>query len=268
MLNREAILSLVKAVKAAGQIAVDSRKSADFKVTRKSDNSKLSTSDLLVDEYLKEILSNLTPQIDIISEESIERDANLRGKSYYWLIDPIDGTSNFCIGGDEFTVNVALMKDGFPVFGAIHAPIYEGGKTAYTDENNNLVIESFDCKNDSKEKNLIVASKSISEEKTISFVEKNLYYEKNDYKIKNISSSVKFFEILQGNSDIFLMLHNTSEWDIASGHALIKASGGYVFEIPSDGSSKFQELKYFKKDFLNNHLIISSKHGKETCIKL
>ena len=268
ILDRQTILSLVATIKKAGKIAVDSRKSPEFKVTRKSDNSKLSTSDLLVDKYLKKILSKLTPNISIISEESIAQDSHLQENSLYWLIDPIDGTSNFCAGGDEFTINIALMKDGFPIFGAIHAPIYDGGKTAYIDENNNLVIELPTSQNRNSEENIVTVSKNISDEKTESFVEKNLYYEKNNYKMKKISSSVKFFEILQGNSDIFLMLHNTSEWDIAAGHALINALGGSILEASSDELSEFQELRYSKKDFLNNYLIISSKYGKETCIKL
>ena len=184
------------------------------------------------------------------------------------MIDPIDGTSNYCNSGDEFTINIALFDGHDLIFSIIHAPLYKGGKTGYSDETGNLVIESCDQGHlDSQEKDVIVTSTSINDGQIDKFVEKHLYYDKNSYIIKKISSSVKFFEILEGKSDFFLMLHRTSEWDMAAGHFLINLIGGSINEF-SDDESRLQNMQYFKKDFLNNDLIISSNYGKKIGFKL
>ncbi len=266
MLNKKDIEKLVAIAKEAGEIAVSSRKSSDFKIKKKLDGSKVSTSDILVDEFLQKSILSITPEVKIVSEESDLPNPKDLKDDYYWLIDPIDGTSNFCSGKDEFTVNLCLLKDREPIFSIIHAPLYKMGKTAYIDKNKNLVLESLDLESNDDSKPVIVASRGINDEIIKKFVEKYLYYDENGYIIKKMSSSVKFFEILEGRSDFFLMLHRTNEWDVAAGHALIDSIGGSIFEIGN--TDKLQKMQYFKKDFLNNNLIISSNYGKETCLKL
>ena len=65
-------------------------------------------------------------------------------KDKYWLVDPIDGTSNFEKNGDEFTVNIALIANGTTKFGIIvHPPSkkiwYSFKKNAYLVENNKVI---------------------------------------------------------------------------------------------------------------------------------
>lgn len=66
-------------------------------------------------------IKELTPNIPIVSEETV----NLKIKNtakIFWLIDPIDGTKEYIVGGDEYTLNAALVIDTIPVLGVVGAP--------------------------------------------------------------------------------------------------------------------------------------------------
>lgn len=81
----------------------------------KSDGSIVTYADLEVEEYIFSSLSSIDLRIPIISEErSVNLDLFL--EDVYWIIDPIDGTSNFSNGKDEYTINIALIKSGTPNF--------------------------------------------------------------------------------------------------------------------------------------------------------
>ena len=89
----------------------------------KSDNTPLTHADLIADDLIQEALQKATPEIPILSEESADIDWSVRKKwQNYWLIDPLDGTKEFVAKNDEFTVNIALIKNGKPVIGVVVAP--------------------------------------------------------------------------------------------------------------------------------------------------
>src|SRR5690606_20541590 len=67
--------------------------------------------------------SNLAPEIPVLSEESVTIPWETRQQwGEYWLVDPLDGTKEFLNRNDEFTVNIALIRNGVPVLGVVHAP--------------------------------------------------------------------------------------------------------------------------------------------------
>ena len=84
------------------------------------------------DNLLKEF-----PQIPLVCEEG-----NLRviDKETFWLIDPIDGTSSFIEGNDQFAICIALIQNKKAVFGLIYAPVFEGGKMAVTNDKNQVIL--------------------------------------------------------------------------------------------------------------------------------
>lgn len=95
----------------------------DFAVLDKQDASPLTEADLLAHRHILSALGELTPNIPVLSEESVEVDGGLRCNwSRYWLVDPLDGTKEFIKKNDEFTVNIALIEHGEPVLGVVHAP--------------------------------------------------------------------------------------------------------------------------------------------------
>ena len=104
----------------AGQVA---RKISQYgvKITIKSDKSPVTNADLAVDEILKTKIKSLTPNIPIISEETVNLSIENKDKTF-WLIDPIDGTKVYIRKKDEYTLNAALIIDLKPAIGIVYAP--------------------------------------------------------------------------------------------------------------------------------------------------
>ena len=87
----------------------------------KKDGTPVTLADKIINNIITDNLLKLYPAINIISEEGILNKNNFTDK-IYWLIDPIDGTSNYLRGGSGFTVNIALIFEGNPVVGIIGHP--------------------------------------------------------------------------------------------------------------------------------------------------
>src|SRR5690606_37396417 len=90
-----------------------------------ADDSPVTAADMAAHRCIIAGLARLTPDIPVLSEESAHTVplARRRGWSRFWLVDPLDGTREFLKGNGEFTVNIALVDDGVPVFGVIQAPV-------------------------------------------------------------------------------------------------------------------------------------------------
>ena len=104
----------------AGSITKKIRKQG-VKITIKADKTPVTDGDLVVDKILRERIKNLTHDVPIISEETVN--LNIKNESNtFWLIDPIDGTRDYIKKKDEYTLNAALIIDLKPALGIIYAP--------------------------------------------------------------------------------------------------------------------------------------------------
>ena len=92
-----------------------------LKIQIKEDNSPVSNGDLLVNKLICDKITELTPAIPIISEETVDLSKKNKSK-IFWLIDPIDGTKEYIAGKDEYTLNAALVINKVPVLGLVGAP--------------------------------------------------------------------------------------------------------------------------------------------------
>ena len=91
------------------------------KITIKTDNTPVTDGDLAVDKILRKKISNLTPKIPIVSEET-STNKNKENLKNFWLIDPIDGTKEYIKKRDEYTLNAALISNLEPAAGIVYAP--------------------------------------------------------------------------------------------------------------------------------------------------
>ena len=112
--------SLLETFLNAGQKAIELRNKG-LRITFKSDNSPVTNGDLEVDKLLKEKIIQSTPNIPLISEETVNLNNNEKYKNF-WLVDPIDGTKEYINNKDEFTLNASLIIELEPVIGVIYAP--------------------------------------------------------------------------------------------------------------------------------------------------
>src|SRR5882757_9098106 len=94
-----------------------------FAVQRKDDNSPLTLADLESQRVIVEDLTQLTPEVPILSEESAHAPWDERRNwTELWVVDPLDGTREFVKRNGEFTINIALVVDHEPLLGIVAAP--------------------------------------------------------------------------------------------------------------------------------------------------
>jgi len=196
-------------------------------IEKKEDNSPLTLADKRAHEYILEALTNLTPDIPVISEEAETESYEIRKEwNRFWLVDPLDGTKEFIKRNGEFTVNIALIEDGHPVLGVIQVPC--SGTIYYADDSgafkleNTLIPQSIQVNH--KILDLIsIASRSHRGESEVDFLAK--------FDITSsitAGSSLKFCYVAEGRADIYYREGHTMEWDTAAGQVIVEKAGGCV----------------------------------------
>jgi len=230
----------------AGHKILEVYHSDHFEIELKADQSPLTKADKAAHDIIQEVLE--TTGIPILSEEGREMAYEERENwKYLWIVDPLDGTKEFIKRNGEFTVNIALVKDGVPVLGVIYVPVqdklYAGAKNlgAMLRVNNQERVLSKMEKVDLREPGLrVVASRSYLNKETEAFL-KTL----TEPVVVTMGSSLKFMMLAEGLADIYPRFAPTMEWDTAAAQAILKVLGGDV--IDKRGIS----LSYNKINLLN-----------------
>ena len=249
--TKKITLSLIDTFNKASQVALDLRK-AGLKKEIKSDNTPVTNGDIEVNKILTKKISEITPNIVIVSEENAahKNDKNLEN---FWLIDPIDGTRDYIGGRDEFTLNAALIINKKPAIGIITVPAQKRVFYSYGMSNSFELIKN-------QEINLIDKKKNYEELKAVSYSNELILEIEEVHKEYNITShqkmksSLKFCVIAAGEFDLYAAEPRACEWDIAAGHAILEHAGGKVTDFNGD------EILYGKPEFKNPSLIIRSKN--------
>ena len=205
---------------------------SDFDVQTKDDDSPLTQADLAAHRHIKAGLERLTPDTPQLSEEGAAISFEQRSAwSEYWLIDPLDGTKEFVNKNDQFTVNIALIRDHRPVLGAVYAPVLDTlwfaavgiGAMIQTGDNAPVTITTTPAHT---EKPRVLVSKS----HRTADIDRALA-RMPDFEPVSMGSSLKFCVIAEGNADFYPRLSPTSEWDTAAGHAVLAVAGGEVTDV-------------------------------------
>ena len=232
----------------AGKLSLKIRDKELIKKT-KSDNTPVTNGDIEVNNILTKKISELTPDIPIVSEESSKNKENNKLKTF-WLIDPIDGTYDYINGKDEFTLNAALIINNKTSVGVVYAPAKD--RMFYTYGQNS----SFEINNGNKNELKCKKISKINEIKALSYsndLKTEIIKIHKKYNVTNFTkmkSSLKFCVVAAGEYDLYVAEPRACEWDIAAGHAILIGAGGEVTDF--DGN----EILYGKKDFKNPSLIL------------
>ena len=117
---KKTVEDLIDTFLMAGELSLSLRKKG-LKKEIKSDNTPVSNGDIEVNKFITKKISEITPDIPIISEENSDNKDNTTLKDF-WLIDPIDGTYSYINDLDEFTINAGLIINNKPIAGLINAP--------------------------------------------------------------------------------------------------------------------------------------------------
>lgn len=217
--------------------------------TLKGDGSPLCQADLRAHEMLRSGLLALTPDLAIVSEEDGDAAGRRPNSGRFWLVDPLDGTREFISRNDEFTVNVALIDDGQPVFGVVVAPALEqtywGAEGIGAWRADAGGIAAIQAAHPVAGQPLrVVASKSHMNGETQAFIAGLGACE-----VVQAGSSLKICRIAEGAADLYPRMGPTCEWDTAAAQAVLEAAGGAVRTLSG------QALRYGKPEVLNPFFI-------------
>ena len=249
---KEIVENLIENFLEAGDLAIQLREKGLVKKI-KSDNTPVSNGDLEVNKFISNKISEVTPDLPIISEETSEN-KDIKNLKDFWLVDPIDGTHDYINNLEEFTINAGLIINNRPVAGLINAPakkrmFYSYDKGNSFEFSNGKTINLFN-KVIKKSDNLKFISYSTKIKPEIQKIYDNLGVKEN---IK-MKSSLKFCVVAAGEYDGYAAEPRAYEWDIAAGHAILEHSGGTVTDFNGN------EILYGKKDLKNPSLILKNKN--------
>lgn len=247
------MMDVVNIVQQAGQkILPYWRKHIDIQC--KEDNSPVTQADLAAHHYILSELTQLTPDIPVLSEEACHIPMEQRQLwQYWWLVDPLDGTKEFIDGKDDFTVNIALIKQGKVIFGAVGVPVTQtcffGGKQ----------LGAWKCQEYQDAQKIHVQKATPSKLHVVASQRHNspqqhLLLEQlqalTHVTLKSIGSSLKFCLLANGDADCYPRLAPTCQWDTAAAQAVLEGAGGAVYTLQGE---------YFdytmRSDYLNPYFI-------------
>ncbi|WP_395944364.1 3'(2'),5'-bisphosphate nucleotidase CysQ [Brevundimonas sp.] len=229
-------------------------------VETKSDDSPVTQADRAAEALILERLAALYPGVQTVAEEAVAADgAPAAAEDWFWLIDPLDGTKGFVRGGEAFTVNIALMHQGYPVAGVVTAPATattwrtdapEGGafRRQYGEQQEGEAHSGTEWRpikvRDRPQEGMALLSHSVTDEEATRLAARH-----GCTRWQGTDSSLKFCLIAEGRFDAYPRSGPTSEWDTAAGQAVLEAAGGRV--LSDDG----QRLAYGKPKFLNGAFV-------------
>lgn len=238
-------MALIDIARQAGAKILDSYNNQHLEITYKNDESPLTDADINSHKIISSELMAIS-NLPIISEES---ESIYTKSKNYWLIDPLDGTKEFINKNGEFTVNIALIENQFPIIGIVYHPLkgvaYIGGS--------NLGSVKIEPTND--QKNILVSEPTtpirvVASRSHLNDFTKTFINSLGSVKTIQAGSSLKFCLIAEGIADIYPRLGPTSEWDTAAAQAVVEGAGGSVLTL--EGT----RLHYQKENILNPHFVV------------
>lgn len=212
------------------------------RVTTKADGSPVTEADLAAHEILLGL-----PDFPVVSEEGDHTPPS----GPYWLVDPLDGTRSFVEGQPDFTVNVALIESGAPVWGMVSAPAFE--TTWWGGQGRGAVVQRGGQAaairvSPTASPLRVLCSKNHLNGPTQGFIDGL-----GPVARVQRGSSLKFCAIAEGEADLYPRLGPCCEWDTAAGQAVLEGAGGQVVDFAG------QRLRYGKADVLNPHFLASGQ---------
>ena len=232
LLDLEAMLGHVLPLAETAAVGIRRIYRRNFKVDYKEDKSPLTEADLFAHETIQRGLTQTTPQLPILSEESADISFTQRSTwETYWLVDPLDGTREFINKRDDFTVNIALIHRHRTILGVVYVPMTQvcymatlgGGARKRTAEGNVTTIRARD---NAQGVPKIAVSASYTGGTTERFLHRI-----GKHKLVRRGSLLKCCLIAEGKVDFYPRFGKTGEWDTAAGQCILEEAGGTLTDL-------------------------------------
>lgn len=221
---------VVKLAVVAGE-KINAIRKTSYTVAVKSDRSPVTEADLAAHEAIRDGLAELSG-LPVLSEEDADIPHETRNAwPEYWAVDPLDGTSDFINGSDDFAVNIGLVRDHAPVLGVVHVPVSgesyfarRGGGAYKTSDGN--ARERIQASETADDRPVVVISAMYSGKNTTRFLE-----HLGPHKLIKRGSIIKSCMVAEGAADIYIRFGPTGEWDTVAGQCILEESGGRLSDM-------------------------------------
>jgi 3'(2'), 5'-bisphosphate nucleotidase len=250
----------IKAANEAGKAILEIYQ-GDYEKSTKSDDSPITDADLKSNEVIKEILSQTKHQI--LSEEDKD-DLSRLSKETIWIVDPLDGTSDFIDKTGEFTVMISLIKNKKPILGVIGWPtektlfVAQKGRGAFRFSNEEWSKISVTKVSE------IPKCRTVGSRHHLSDKEKLFIKKLGIEDFTSIGSSLKVGKISSGEAEAYITTTNKmKEWDSAASYCIISEAGGKMTDMSGNDLTYNNEDVYHQNGILVTNGLIHNKIVEE-----
>ena len=200
-----------------------------FETKIKSDNSPITEADIASNKIIQKIIS--TSDYPILSEETKDNKKRLE-KETIWIIDPLDGTSDFINKTGEFTIMIGLVRKQVPVLGIIYCPPQN---TLYVAQQNQ---GSYQLAGEKWSKISVSTISDLTKSRTVysrhhSEESERLFFKYiKTKKLTKRGSSLKAIDVASGTSELYFTSTNKiKQWDTCASYCLVKEAGGNMTDV-------------------------------------
>jgi 3'(2'), 5'-bisphosphate nucleotidase len=246
------LLTAIQAAEEACKVILDVYESPDFQAEQKGDQSPLTLADRQAHAVISVILE--ATNLPVLSEEGRNIPfEERRAWELFWMVDPLDGTKEFIKRNGDFTVNIALIRNGKPILGVLAVPVTGEvfyaleGRGAFVKRNASVIPLPKRRSWSLDQQGLrVVASRSHMTPDTQEFIDRL-----SSPTLVSRGSSLKFMLLAEDKADVYPRYAPTMEWDTAAAHAIVNETGLKVLEAGKDS-----ELRYNKENLLNPFFLV------------
>lgn len=216
-----------KAILEAGE-AVKKANPTEGIINKEGHLNFVTGADLDSERILKEAVANNFPNHVILSEETESNIKDVLSIEHLWVIDPIDGTSNFRYGRGYFGISVGYVEYGEPIAGFIYNPLNnelfhaEKGKGSFLNGNSIHVDNKTDLA-----KATVMTDDSYDSNGTRKNLEMLLKLNPTPWVLIRGSAVLAYCDIAAGRADVYAH-HFFKPWDNAAGFVITKEAGAII----------------------------------------
>jgi 3'(2'), 5'-bisphosphate nucleotidase len=232
----------------------------DFSVQQKSDDSPVTLADQMADDSIRKFLFQ-TGEYVLSEEQKPITYEERKDLKYLWIVDPLDGTKEFIKKNGEFTVNIALIKNGHPVMGIVTAPALN--KCYWAVQGKGLYIAKVENWTSDFEKIIHQSTKVEPKINTVKIIGSRSHANSETQNYVNLltamhptseiitkGSSLKLCKVAAGDASFYPRFSPINEWDIAAGTALVEISGGQVLDAATKRPVIFNKENLLQPPFI------------------
>ena len=216
-------------IKKAGQALLTEFKSGKKKKAKlKSKHEIVTSADFLAEKIILNKLKELTPDWRIISEEKGD---NKKKSDFLWLVDPLDGTTNFFMGNPLFAVQIALLYKNEPILSFIDCPAIN--EDYFAEKNRGAFLNGK--KINVSQKGLSKAILTYCHGNKKSYIKKALkiyiHFKLKNFDIRQLGcAAIEFGWVAKGKTECYIT-PGANPWDVAGGILLVKEANGSAFDF-------------------------------------